>query len=161
MSFGSEFKAFILRGNLTEIAIGFTVGAAFTTVAKSLVSDIIMPVVGLAIGSVDFKDMFLVLSPRPPAVYPTLEAAQKAGAVTLNYGLFINSLIALLLVALVMFMLVRMINRLHDVKDGISKNAEKIPEPANKTCPYCCSSIADQATRCPNCTSELKAPSKL
>ena len=105
MSVLAEFQKFALRGNLVEMAIGFTVGAAFTTVAKSIVVDLIMPVVGLLTGGADFRDLFVVLSPGETAAgpYETLEAAQSAGAVTWNYGVFINNLFAFMLVAIIMF----------------------------------------------------------
>ncbi len=115
MGFLQEFKKFIVRGNLVELAVGFTVGAAFTTVAKSLVGDVVMPVVGLAIGRVDFKDSFLVLRDgKSGASYATVDLAQQDGAVTLNYGLFLNNLIALILVGLVVFFIVKLVNRIHD-----------------------------------------------
>lgn len=152
-----EFKKFIVRGNLVDMTIGFTVGAAFTTVAKSLVTDVIMPIVGLAIGRVDFEDFFLVLHPgqgTPP--YPTIEQAQAAGAVTLNYGLFINNVIALLLVAVVMFLIIRSMNRLRDeLQDDDGKDDDAPAEPDNKKCRYCRTAIPFRAVRCPNCTSEL------
>lgn len=154
-----EFKKFIVRGNLVDMAIGFTVGAAFTTVAKSLVDDVIMPVVGLAIGRVDFEDFFVVLDPgqgTPP--YLTIEQAEAAGAVTLNYGLFINNLIALLLVALVMFAIIRGMNRLQDeLQDDDGKDDSAPEEPDNKKCRYCRTAIPYRATRCPNCTSDLSS----
>ena len=157
---GSEFKKFIMRGNLVDLAIGFTVGAAFTTVAESLVNDIIMPVVGLLIGQVDFEDFFLVLNPgegTPP--YNTIELAQEAGAVTLNYGVFINNLLTLMIVGLVMFFLIRSYNRLQDgLADDEGKSDQAPSEPDNKKCRYCRSTIAYRAIRCPNCTSKLPMP---
>lgn len=154
-----EFKKFLVRGNLADMAIAFTVGAAFTTVARSIVDDLVMPVVGLLIGRVDFRDFFLVLDAGegvPP--FHTIEQAQDAGAVTLNYGLFINNLLALLMVGVVMFFVIRSINRLNDRledDDGLDDLAPE--EPDNKKCRYCRTTIPYRANRCPNCTSDLEA----
>jgi len=161
MAFVQEFKKFIMRGNLVDLAIGFTVGAAFTTVAKSLVNDVIMPPIGLLVGRVDFKDLFWVLrtgnEELPP--YATIDDAQAAGAVTLNYGLFINNLIALLLVAIVMFAIIALVNRLDDALDTALDDKPKPPEePAQKKCPFCRSAIPYRASRCPQCTSQLEVP---
>lgn len=157
---GTEFKKFLVRGNLVDMAIGFTVGAAFTTVARSLVDDVIMPAVGLVIGRVDFEDFFLLLDPgtgTPP--YPTIEQAQEAGAVTLNYGVFINNVMALLLVAIVMFMIIRGMNRIQDeIVDDDGENDDAPAEPDHKKCRFCRSTIAYRAIRCPQCTSELSGP---
>ncbi|RMF42319.1 MAG: large conductance mechanosensitive channel protein MscL [Planctomycetota bacterium] len=159
MSVINEFQKFILRGNLVDMAIGFTVGAAFTSVAKSLVNNLIMPPVGLLLGGADFSDLFIVLRPGseelPP--YSTLKEAQEAGAVTLNYGLFINDTIALLIVAAVMFFLIRAINRIDEALDarlGTEKPAADVP--STKKCPFCRETIAYLAIRCPHCTSELE-----
>ncbi len=150
------FKKFMLRGNLIDLAIGFTVGAAFSTVAKSLVNDIIMPPIGLLMGQSDFTDKYIVLKDveglDPNA---SLAAAQAAGAVTLNYGVFINNLIALLLVALAMFFIVRMVNRIESELDERFSPGNEEEKPANKKCKFCRSTIDYQATRCPNCTSDL------
>ena len=156
----NDFKKFVFRGNLVDMAIGFTVGAAFTTVAKSLVSDVIMPCVGVLLGSSDFADKFIVLKSgaETPPPYVTLEAAQTAGAVTINYGLFINSVIALLLVALVMFILVRVYNKAEDSLEDRFGDAPKPGEPTDKKCDFCRTTIPVKATRCPNCTSQLEAP---
>ena len=153
----SDFKKFVMRGNFVDLAVGFTVGAAFTTVAKSIVNDIIMPPIGLAIGSVAFEDMFMVLRGGEPAgPYATLAAAHEAGAVTINHGRFINNLLALLLVGLAMFFLVRLLNKLDSAMDEII-DEEPAPgdEPAHKKCPYCRAQIAYRAVRCPSCTSRL------
>lgn len=153
----NEFKKFITRGNLADMALGFTVGAAFTGVARSLVDDLVMPVVGVLIGNVDFQDYFLVLSPgsgSPPFV--TLEQANAAGATTLNYGLFINNVIALVIVGLAMFFAIRSLNRLRDEfvdDDGMDDVAPS--EPDLKKCRYCRTMIPYRATKCPNCTSDL------
>lgn len=151
------FKKFILRGNLADMAIGFTVGAAFTTVAKSLVNDVIMPVVGLMTGKADFSDLYWLLreGPEEPAPYLTLADAQAAGAVTLNYGQFVNSVVALFLVAGVMFILIRMVNRLDAELDEPFVEKKESGEPENKKCPDCRTSIPYRAVRCPNCTSHL------
>lgn len=157
MKFVEEFKKFALRGNIMDLAIGFTVGAAFTTVARSLVDDLIMPVVGLITGGAEFQDLFLVL--REGAAggpYRTLAEAQAAGAVTFNYGLFINSVLVFLIVALVMFAIIRLIARLDaELEEEAAQQKAGPEEPANKKCPYCLSTIAYKATRCPNCTSSL------
>lgn len=153
-----EFKKFAMRGNVVDLAVGFTVGAAFSTVAKSLVDDVIMPPVGLLLGRADFADLFWLLKagtdPGPP--YDTLAEAQAAGAVTLNYGVFINNIIAFLIVALAMFFLIRAINRLDAQLEEEVGEEEKAPsEPANKKCPHCLTTIPYRATRCPQCTSDL------
>lgn len=155
-----EFKKFILRGNLVDLAIGFTVGAAFTTVAKSLVNDIIMPPISLLLGKSDFSNIFTVLKQgTPKGPYQTLADAQSAGAVTINYGAFLNNVFALLLVAIAMFLLVGLINRLEgEIETKTQKSDSKKDTPANKKCKYCLSTIDYRATRCPNCTSAL--PSK-
>lgn len=153
-----EFKKFLVRGNLADMAIGFTVGAAFTAVAKSLVDDMIMPVVGLLIGRVDFEDFFLVLDPgegTPP--FATIEQAQELGAVTVNYGVFINNLLALVMVGIVMFFAIRSINRFNDsLADDDGQNDDAPEEPDNKKCRFCRTTIPYRATKCPNCTSALE-----
>lgn len=158
MSIVGEFKKFIMRGNLVDLAIGFTVGAAFTTVAKSLVNDVIMPPIGLLVGRVDFKDLFWILreGEKSPAPYATIEMAQEAGAVTLNYGMFLNNLIALLLVALVMFIIIRFYNRLEDSMEERLDGKKPPQEPDQKKCPFCRSNIPYRASRCPACTSNIE-----
>lgn len=161
MSMLKEFGKFAMRGNLLDMAIGFTVGAAFTTVAKSVVNDLVMPVVGLFSGGADFSDLFIVLKPGEKAAppYETLKAAQESGAVTFNYGLFVNSVIAFLLVALVMFLIIRAVNRAEERLEGaFGAEAAKPEEPANKKCRFCRTQIPYRAVRCPNCTSELEGP---
>ncbi len=160
MALWSEFKKFIFRGNLLDLAIGFTVGAAFSTIAKSLVSDVIMPPVGWLIGRSDFSDLFWLLraGPTAPPPYATLADAQAAGAVTINYGLFINSVLAFLVVAIAMFAVIKMANRLDRQLERAAGHAPPAPEePSDKKCPYCISTIPYKATRCPQCTSELAA----
>jgi large conductance mechanosensitive channel len=165
MGFVAEFKKFALRGNLMDMAVGFTVGAAFSTIAKSLVDNVIMPPVGLAIGKADFSDLYVLLKAgaKIPPPYATLEKAQAAGAVTLNFGLFINSVIAFLLVALAMFVIIRVFNNLdksleHSFLTEAHKPGE---EPENKKCPYCVSTVPFKAVRCPFCTSDLVDEKKI
>lgn len=147
-----EFRKFLQRGSLIDMAVGIAVGTAFATIAKSLVSDIVMPPVGLLMGGVEFKDMFAVLKEgTPPAPYTTLAAAQDAGAVTVNYGIFINNVLAFLVIALVFFMMVRAVNRLREMGEPGTP-----AEPTTKTCPHCIHTIPLRATRCPQCTSELE-----
>lgn len=152
-----DFKKFAMRGNLVELAIGFTVGASFSTVAKSLVTDIIMPPIGLLVGGVDFADLYVILrkGSEAAAPYATLQQAQAAGAVTLNYGVFLNNVFALLLIAVAMFLIIRAINRVDELLEKeVDTKAEQAPN--NKKCPYCRETIAYRATRCPHCTSELE-----
>ncbi|MBL8485040.1 MAG: large conductance mechanosensitive channel protein MscL, partial [Rhodocyclaceae bacterium] len=157
MSWFNDFKKFALRGNLLDLAIGFTVGAAFGTIAKSLVNDIIMPPVGLLIGRSDFSDFFLVLKDGPAlhGPYLTLAKAQAAGAVTVNYGLFVNNLLAFLLVALAMFVVIRLVVRAEAALESHFDDEPAAEEPPNKKCPFCRSIIPYRATRCPECTSFL------
>ena len=152
-TWGEEFKTFAMRGNVIDMAVGIIVGAAFGKIVDSLVKDIIMPPLGWLLGRVDFSKLYIVL-PVDGKIeqYPTLEAAQSAGAVTINYGLFINTLISFVLVALSVFILIKGINKLRsDKKESV---AEKV-ETTTKNCPYCYTTIDIRAKRCPNCTSEL------
>ena len=146
-----EYKKFALRGNVVDMAVGIIIGAAFNGVVQSLVKDVLTPPIGLLMGDVDFTNLFVVLkSGATPGPYPTLEAAQSAGAVTLNLGVFVNSAISFLIVSFAVFMLVRYVNRLRE--------PDAAPEPAAPTvkkCPYCVSDVPLAATRCPHCTSEL------
>jgi len=145
-----EFRDFISRGNVIDLAVGFIIGSAFSTIVKSLVSDIIMPPIGLALGKVDFSNLFLVLKEGDrPGPYYTIAAAQEAGAVTLNYGLFINSIVTFLIIAAALFFLVKIVNRMRREKETPP------PAPTTKECPFCFTLIPIRATRCPNCTSEL------
>ena len=158
MGLVSDFKKFALRGSLIDMAIGFTVGAAFTTIAKSLVSDIIMPPIGLLLGRSDFADMFVLLKAgeKSPPPYATLAAAQEAGAVTLNYGLFGNALLAFLLVTVAMFIIIRIMNRAEATLESRFGEPPAPGEPDNKKCSYCRSTIPYKAIRCPHCTSHLE-----
>ena len=144
----SSFREFAVRGNLVDMAVGIVIGSAFSTIAKSLVDDIIMPPIGLVLGRVDFDDLFWVLDNSGP--FQSLQAAQEAGAPTINYGLFINNVLAFLIVAVAMFFIVRSVNRLKDLED------EEPSAPTKRNCPYCFSTISVKATRCPQCTSELE-----
>jgi large conductance mechanosensitive channel len=145
-----EFKEFAMRGNVVDMAVGIIIGSAFGTIVKSLVNDVIMPPVGLLVGGVDFSDLFITLKDGATAgPYVTLAAAQEAGAVTISYGLFLNSVISFLIVAFAVFLLVRSINRLR------AQDETPPPEPTTKPCSHCCSEIPIKATRCPHCTSEL------
>ena len=145
-----EFKEFAMRGNVVDMAVGIIIGAAFGTIVKSLVSDIIMPPIGLLLGNVDFTNLFSVLKEgtKTAGPYTSLADAQAAGAVTINYGVFINTIISFIIVGFAVFMVIRSLNRL--------KKEEGVPaEPTTKDCPYCLTSISIKATRCPNCTSKF------
>ena len=150
-----DFREFAMRGNVIDLAIGIIIGSAFTTVVNPLVNDLLMPPIGLLLGDVDFAQLFAVIKAGDPAgPYNTLAAAQEAGAVTLNYGLFINNVIIFLIVAFATFLIVRGVNKLY-----LEKQREKTEEPAEpttKTCPYCKETIAVEAIRCSFCTSELE-----
>lgn len=157
MSLVKDFKKFAMRGNVLDMAIGFTVGAAFTTVVKSLVSDIIMPPIGLLTGNADFSERYIVLrGDLPEGGFQSLQEAQEAGAVTLNYGQFINSCISLLLVAIAMFVIIRLANRVDEELDQVFGEEPPPPgEPEDKKCEFCRTTIPYRATRCPHCTSQL------
>jgi len=144
-----EFKEFALRGNVVDMAVGIVIGAAFGTIVKSFVSDILMPPIGLLLGNVDFSNLFIVLQGGESGPFATIADAQAAGAVTLNYGLFVNTVISFIIIALAVFMVIKSLNRL--------KRAEDAPatEPATKDCPFCFTTIPINAKRCPNCTSLL------
>jgi large conductance mechanosensitive channel len=145
-----EFKEFVLRGNVLDMAVGIIIGAAFGTIVASLVNDVIMPPIGLLLGGVDFSNLFILLKAGSPAApYASLADAQAAGAVTINYGVFINAVVSFLIVAFVIFLLIRTINRLRREEEAPP------PEPTTKECPYCLSTIPIKATRCAFCTSEL------
>lgn len=138
----NEFRNFIMRGNVLDLAVGIIIGAAFTSIVNSLVNDIISPIIGLITGGIDFSEMRLVLRP----------AAGETPEVALGFGLFINAIINFLIVALVLFLIIRAYN---NASARFSKKEAAPGEPVNKTCPYCATDIPVKATRCPNCTSEL------
>jgi large conductance mechanosensitive channel len=141
-----EFRDFAMRGSVLDLAVGIIIGAAFTTIVQSFVNDILMPPVGLLLGGVDFSNLFISLD---GTAYPSLAAAQEAGAATLNYGLFINNVINFLIVAFVVFLIVRQVNKMR----------RPAPQaPTTKECPYCFTNIPIKATRCPECTSQLGTP---
>lgn len=148
-----EFKEFAMKGNVLDMAIGIIIGAAFGTIVKSLVADVIMPPIGLLLGNVDFSSLYILLKDGAKVVgpYASLTDAQAAGAVTLNYGVFINTVISFLIIAFSVFMVVKSINKLKRKEEEIPPTA-----PTTKSCPFCYSVISIQATRCPACTSELK-----
>jgi len=146
-----EFKDFAVKGNVVDMAVGIIIGAAFGTIVNSLVNDILMPPIGVLLGNVDFSGLFLVLKDgKVPAPYVSLADAKTAGAVTLNYGLFINTIISFLIVSFAIFLLVKNINRM--------KREEQAPPPApvTKDCPFCLSAVPIKAVKCGHCTSELK-----
>lgn len=142
-----EFKEFAMRGNVLDMAIGIIIGAAFGKIVTSLVNDVVMPPIGLLLGRLDFSKLYVNLSGQP---YASLAEAQKAGAATINYGLFINTVIDFVIVAFVIFLLIRQVNR-------FKRQPEAAPTvPTTRECPFCLSVIPIKATRCPHCTSELK-----
>ncbi len=148
-----EFKKFISRGNVIDLAVGIIIGGAFQVIVRSLVSDIIMPILGLFTGGIDFSNLFINLS---GGTYETLAEAQAAGAATVNIGLFINAIINFLILAFVIFLIVRQINLIRERQ----KKEETPAAPTTKVCPFCHTAIPIEATRCPNCTSELGEKSK-
>lgn len=141
-----EFKTFVMRGNVIDLAVAFIMGGAFAAIISSLVKDIIMPLVGVALGGVDFSNLFITLKGGP---FASLADAQKAGAATINYGVFINTIITFLIVAFAMFMLIKAMNA--------TRKPAPAAAPTTKDCPYCLSTVPLKATRCPNCTSALKS----
>ncbi len=141
-----EFKKFAMRGNVIDLAIGFIMGGAFGAIVTSLVNDVIMPPIGLVLGKVDFANLFIDLSGKG---YATLAAAKQAGAPTINYGAFINTIINFIIVAFVLFLLIRQVNKM------TAKPAPAPAAPTTKDCPFCFSPISIKATRCPSCTSQL------
>jgi len=139
----ADFKAFIARGNVVDMAVGVIIGGAFGKIVSSLVSDVIMPPIGMLLSGINFRDLFINLSSTP---YATIAEAEEAGAPIIKYGLFINNVIDFLIIAAVIFMVIRLLARIRPAKE------EAVTE---KACPYCCSKIALQAVRCPHCTAEL------
>jgi large conductance mechanosensitive channel len=145
-----EFKEFAMRGNVMDMAVGIIIGAAFGTIVKSLVEDVVMPPVGMLLGNVDFANLFILIKEGATAgPYGSLAIAKAAGAVTINYGIFINTLVSFLIVVLALFFVVKGMNKLK------AKEAPAPAAPTSKTCPKCMMAIPIGATRCPRCTSEL------
>ena len=149
-----EFKEFAMRGNVVDMAVGIVIGAAFGTIVKSFVDDVLMPPIGLLLGNVDFNNLFIMLKEGAKAAgpYASLAAAKAAGAVTLNWGIFINTIISFIIIAFAVFLVIKGINRM--------KREEEAPpaESTTKECPFCFTSIPIQASRCPHCTSQLTGP---
>lgn len=148
----NEFKKFAMRGNVVDMAVGIIIGGAFTTIVKSMVADIIMPPIGIMMGGVDFADLFVTIKEGAEVAgpYANLAAAKAAGAVTVNYGTFVNTVISFIIVAFSVFLLIKAMNNIK------RKEEEAAPaEPTTKECPHCISQIAIKATRCPSCTSEI------
>jgi large conductance mechanosensitive channel len=144
-----EFKEFAMKGNVIDMAVGIIIGAAFGAIIKSLVDDVLMPPIGLLLGNVDFSNLFLIIKEGKVAgPYSSLAAAKAAGAVSVNIGIFINTIISFLIVAFSVFLVIKNVNRM--------KKEPPPPDPATKDCPFCFTAIPVKATRCPNCTSELK-----
>jgi large conductance mechanosensitive channel len=142
----AEFKRFIMRGNVLDMAVGIIIGAAFGKIVSSLVNDIIMPPIGKLLGNINFTNLYINMS---GGSYDSLQAAKDAGAATINYGVFLNSIIEFLIVALAVFLLIRQVNRFMTPPPA----APAVP---SKECPYCLTAVPKKATRCPACTSELK-----
>ena len=149
--FFKEFKEFISKGNVIDLAVGVIIGSAFSGIVTNLVTNIITPVISLITGKVSFTDLFISLDGKD---YPTLAAAQSEGAATLNYGLFIQAVIDFLIVAFVIFLLVKGINKIRNI--GKKEEAPVEEAPTTKVCPFCKTEINIEATRCPNCTSEIE-----
>ncbi|MGB3542647.1 large conductance mechanosensitive channel protein MscL [Rubrivirga sp.] len=153
----SDFKTFALRGNLVDLAIGFTVGAAFTTVARSLVDDLLMPPLGLILGKTDFSDYYLLLreGDAAPGPYDTKEAAEVAGAVTLDYGEFLTNLLTFLVISMAVFAVVRLVTRASQAIQDEFGEADEPETPETKKCAYCRVTVPYKASRCQHCTSFL------
>lgn len=150
-----EFKEFAMRGNVVDMAVGIIIGVAFGAIIGSFVADVLMPPIGLLLGHVDFSNVFVVLKHGAmPGPYASLAAAKQAGAVTLNVGIFINTIISFLIIAFAVFLVIRSINRLK------KKEEAPAPVPTTKECPFCYSAIPLKATRCPHCTSQLAGANK-
>jgi large conductance mechanosensitive channel len=144
-----EFKEFAMRGNVIDMAVGIIIGASFGKIVSSLVADVLMPPLGLLLGKMDFSNLFIDLSGQP---HPTLAAAKTAGAATINYGVFLNTILDFVIVAFAIFLLIRQVNRLQRKPEVAAAAA-----PATKECPFCVSAIPIKAVRCPQCTSQLPA----
>ncbi len=144
----NEFKKFIMRGNVLDMAVGIVIGTAFVAIVQSFVNDILMPPIGLLLGGIDFSNLFITLKGGATAgPYLTVAEAQEAGAVTLNYGVFINTIISFLIIGFAVFLIIRKVNSM--------KKKEEVAPPSTKECPYCFTMIPIKAKRCPNCTTEL------
>ena len=151
--YGEEFKTFAMRGNVIDMAVGIIIGAAFGKIIDSLVKDIIMPPLGWLLGKVDFSNLYIAMPNHGKFMhYDSLQNAQAAGAVTINYGLFINTLISFLIVAFAVFLLIKAINKLTSLR---AEDCKKEEVATTKECPYCYSTVDIRATKCPNCTSDL------
>lgn len=148
----NEFKTFIMRGNVIDMAVGIIIGGAFTKIVNSMVADVLMPPLGLLLGKVDFSNWFVVIGEGKDGAsqFATIAEAQAAGATTLNLGLFLNAIISFVIVAFCVFLLIKAINKLNAPKPAPAA------APTTKKCPFCCSEIAIEATKCPHCTSEIK-----
>jgi large conductance mechanosensitive channel len=142
----NEFKQFIMRGNVVDLAVGVVIGAAFGKIVTSFVEDVLMPPIGLALGNVDFSNLFINLSGKD---FPSVAAAKAAGAATLNYGIFFNNILNFLIIAFAIFLLIKQVNRLHQPEPAAAP-------PPTKDCPFCLSAVPIRATKCAHCTSELK-----
>ena len=151
--FLNEFKEFAVKGNVIDMAVGIIIGGAFSPIVNSLVNDIIMPPIGMILGKVDFSNLYFALG-GDGQTYSTIAEAQKAGAVTINYGVFINTLISFTIVAFAVFLLVKAMNKLK-AADKAEAAAEEAATPTTKECPFCCETISIKAKKCPHCASEL------
>lgn len=148
VSFFKEFKTFAVKGNVVDLAVGIIIGAAFNSVVKSIVDDLVMPPVGALINDVDFANLYINLSGEE---YESLAVAQEAGAATINYGLFVNALISFILTAFAVFLLVKVINKMRE-----EEKKNPAPTPNTRPCPFCYTEISKKAIKCPNCTSDIK-----
>ncbi len=146
-----EFKKFAMRGNVVDMAVGIVIGGAFALIVSSLVADVIMPPIGMILGNVDFANLFTVLKEgSTPGPYASVAEAKTAGAVTINYGAFINTIVSFIIVAFAIFLVVRGMNRMQEEEEAPAEE-----DPTTKECPYCISTISIKATKCPNCTSQV------
>ncbi len=157
-SFFSEFKKFAMRGNVIDMAVGIIIGAAFGKIVDSMVKDVIMPPIGVLLGTMDFSNLFFVLKDVPghEGSYASLAQAVQAGATTLNLGSFLNAVISFIIVAFAVFVLIKGINKVQSSLESKEAEEAAAAAPTTKECPYCCSEIPIKAVRCPHCTSELK-----
>jgi large conductance mechanosensitive channel len=153
-----DFRDFIMRGNVLDLAVGIIIGAAFGAIVNSFVKDIIMPPIGVLLGNVDFSNLFIVIKDGAiaPPPYATILEAQAAGAATFNYGLFINTIISFLIIAFAVFMIVRLFNKALKKMTAQKAQVAAAAAPTTKDCPFCATAVPIKATRCPHCTSEIK-----